>query len=97
MFTMLGFKDTSFKKEVKVPDTTYLNALRWVKGQIDTVRLTDPSGREVMRQEVRMVSGVATRIPMEVQDGTYVLHFLSHRDGHAVAHAVVRHSTGPRP
>jgi hypothetical protein len=62
-----------------------------------TVRLTDPSGREVMRQEVRVVSGVATRIPMEVQDGTYVLHFLSHRDGHAVARAVVRHSTGPRP
>jgi acyl-homoserine-lactone acylase len=36
MFTMLGFNDTSFKKEVNVPDTTYLNALRWVKGQIDT-------------------------------------------------------------
>ena len=33
---MLGFNDTSFKKEVNVPDTTYLNALRWVKGQIDT-------------------------------------------------------------
>jgi acyl-homoserine-lactone acylase len=35
LFDMLGFNDTSFKKAVHVPDTTYLNALSWVKGQID--------------------------------------------------------------
>ena len=36
VFSMLGFNDGSFKKEVHVPDTTYVKALRWAKKQIDT-------------------------------------------------------------
>ncbi len=36
VFTTMGFNVASFKKEVNVPDTTYLNALRWAKQHIDT-------------------------------------------------------------
>lgn len=36
VFSMLGFGDGEFKKEVNVPDTTYFKALRWAKNQIDT-------------------------------------------------------------
>ncbi|TNF26213.1 MAG: acylase [Bacteroidetes bacterium] len=36
VFSMMGFGDGHFKKEVCVPDTTYIKALRWAKEQIDT-------------------------------------------------------------
>ena len=36
VFSMMGFSDGEFKREVTIPDTTYLKALRWAKDQIDT-------------------------------------------------------------
>jgi len=36
VFSMMGFGDGHFKKEVSIPDTTYLKALKWAKKQIDT-------------------------------------------------------------
>ncbi|MCB9186125.1 MAG: penicillin acylase family protein [Flavobacteriales bacterium] len=100
VFSMLGFGDGEFKKEVIVPDTTYLKALRWAKNQIDTYyggkipKLGDVQRH--VRGEVNLPLGgfpdaLAANYNEEWKDGRYkpwvadsYVHFVQWKQGELV-------------
>jgi acyl-homoserine-lactone acylase len=100
VFSVLGFGDGSFKKEVNIPDSTYLNALRWAKNQIDThYGGKIPKLGEVQRHvrgDVNLpLSGfpdaLAANYNQEWKDGRYkpwvadsYVHFVQWKDGELI-------------
>lgn len=100
VFSMMGFGDGHFKKEVHVPDTTYIKALRWAKNQIDThyggeiPRLGDVQRH--VRGDVNLpLSGfpdaLAANYNEEWKDGRYkpwvadsYVHFAQWKDGELI-------------
>ena len=97
VFTMLGFNDGSFKKEVHIPDTTYVKALRWAKNRIDTYYNGDIPKLGDVQRHVRgdvnlplagFPDALAANYNEEWKDGRYkpwvadsYVHFAKWKDG----------------